>query len=295
MPYDFKAFRQDLLASIKALEEEDFRNMNIYSNRIMGNAIFGDNGKLALPGFFLKEIALVVGNIKTLKPTAPFSTAKTLATKYTNELFKQTNQPNFNEIDLWTQYHEFLNEIRKFTMDSLEEKAYTSPNQSFTREAFDWLISFLDKHKDILNSPKNLLLKGIINEMNRLYKVHGVQLIDIYSMSLITALSRCNDYIEISARSESDFEKKVKTEILPYVEKTVLILRQKPPDIHLVNDLLWTLIRVWREYFIQYMERGLELRVVSEPEKTIELPEETRKKLTETITKSLEKDVRPKK
>lgn len=295
MGYEFTAFRQDLQAAVKALEEEDFENMNIYSNRIMSNSIYGTERKLALPGFYLKDISFILGNIKAKTPTSAFSTAKSLANEYAKNLSEKTSQSEFKEEELWLQFHEFMVNIRKFSLDPIEEKAYTQPNTSFTHEAFQWLISHLDKRREILLHPKNLLLKGILNEMNRLYRNHGVELAETYSMGLMTALDRCNDYVRMSSRSENEFEERVKQEILPYLDRIIPVLKERPLDFENVNQLLWELVRKWRVYFIEFMERSHMVReAVYEPEKGIELPEETRKKLTDAITKSLEGEPKPK-
>jgi len=286
MGYDFDAFRQDLQAAAKALEGEDFELMNIYSNRIMSNSIFGDDRKFALPGFFLKDVSFTIGNLKARVPTSAFSTAKALASEYARRLLGQTSQSEFKEEELWQQFHGFMDRVRKFTMERIEGEVYVQPNASFTHEAFRWLISYLDKNKDTLLHPRNMLLKGILNEMNRLYRNHGAELDETYSMALITALDRCNDYVGMSSLSESDYGERTKKEVMPYVERVISVLKENTPSPENVNELLWVLIRRWRGYFIEFMEVR---RAVYVPEKAIELPEETRKKLTEAITKSLER------
>ena len=278
---------------MKALEDEDFESMNIYSNRIMGNSIMGSDGKLALPGFFLKDISFTLGNIKARAQTSAFSTGKSIASRYGKRLSQHTVRSDFEEEALWNQYHEFQDNIRKFSMDMIEEDAYREPNKRFTRDAFVWLTSYLEDHKESLFNPKSRLLKGILNEMNRIGRNHGVELSETYATALITALDRCNDYVKRSSISDNDFEEKVKNETIPFLERVITVLRQ--PTSHDVSELLWALIRRWREYFIEFMEPEKIGIGIQQPEKGIELPEETRKKLTEAVTKSLERTAIPKK
>jgi hypothetical protein len=290
MAYEFTVFQQDLRAAVMALKEEDLRSLNLYSNRIMANAIFGNDRRLFLPGFFLKDLCPILGFLKERAATSALSTAKAQSNAYAERLLEQTNRPDFNEEQLWKSYHETRGIVIRFTMDATEEKAYGQLNPSFTHEAFRWLISYLDERKDILLHPRNLLLKGILNEMGRIYRSHGAQISETYSMALVTALDWCDEYVMTTSRSDSECEERVKKEILPYVERVVTLLREHPSSSDMVNELLWDLVKKWRLYFIEYMERGrVEMEAIPKPEKGIELPEETRKKLTEAITKSLEK------
>lgn len=291
--YDFQAFRQDLAAAVEAFRADNFDAMNVFANRIMSNAVIGGNRKLALPGFFLKDIAFDFGNLKALATTATFSTAKSLADQYVSSLAEKSSESDFDENQFWADYHRYLERTFKYAMDEFEGEAYKTANPEFTHKSFIWLIQYLDRHKDTLLDPKNLLIKGVHNEMSRLLKVHGGEVADTYAISLIIALDRCNDYIRATA-SEDAFPTRVKDEIMSYVEKIVQMFSgsgETTPEPDSVNSTLWELIYRWREYFLQYMERP---RRLVQPEKGIELPEETRKKLTEAITKALESETKPK-
>jgi translation initiation factor 2 alpha subunit (eIF-2alpha) len=62
----------------------------------------------------------------------------------------------------------------------------------------------------------------------------------------------------------------------------------KELKINEADALLWNLVKTWRELFIQFGELlppGVALQ------KGIELPEDLKKKLTESITKTLEKEM----
>ena len=82
----------------------------------------------------------------------------------------------------------------------------------------------------------------------------------------------------------------VKSDIYPFVER---IVNQSEVGTLAIGDsqsILIDLMLKWREYFIRYME--LRPYPGLTPERGIELPEETRKKITESITRTLEKETK---
>lgn len=290
MDYKFSVFQQDLGAALKALEAEDFENLNIFANRLMSNAILGENRRLALPGLFLKDVSILVGSLKVRTSATTLSIAMAVTKSYGRKLTKQTTNIDFSEDDLWKGFLEFTSDIRKFTLTQEEEKAYKD-DIDFARSATKWFSRFLADHKEELLHQKNQLLKGVLNETNRIYRCHGEQLPEIYATALITSLDRCNDYIKLISLSKDDFEQRVRKDVLPHVDEIVTILSEDTPNSERVNQVLWSLVRKWREFYIEFMEvRRVTVEPVFEPEKGIELPEETKVKLTKAITESLEKE-----
>jgi len=291
----FQAVHQDVEASIRAFEREDFENLNIFANRLMANVVFGADGKWALPGFFLKNIALIYGTLKIGAPATAFSTAKSIGNGYLNSLGKLTADGNFDENMLWREYHEFSNRIRKFLMNEFEEKVYKD-NFDFTHHAIKWLIRHLDEKREVLFDPNNVFLKGLLNEMERIFRVHGGEMADTYAISLVTALDRYYDYFRLAYKAPDGCinQNKIKEIIFPFVDKIVgLLSSETGANASDVGGVLWELIRGWREFFIHYMELRPRPGVVVE--RGIELPEEAKKRLTETVTKALEREVRVKK
>jgi hypothetical protein len=282
----FTMILQDIKAAIRAFELEDFELMNIFGNRIMSNALFGDDGKLALPGFFLKHVAIIYMRLKTYLPSSKFSDAKKVGEEYLATLLDFSKESI--EERLWENFHKFNNSIRKYVIGDIEAEVYEE-NPKITHNAFKWLIKYLNDKKDVLLRPNNLFLKGILNEMDRLSKVYGCELMDTYAISLLTALDRYFDYFPIAygtLTGEVDKDK-VRSMVFPYIEKIVELFSSENVKPEAVDSILWELIRGWREFFIHYME--LPHRA---PEKPIELPEEYRKKLAEQIAKALEKEVK---
>jgi hypothetical protein len=282
-----KVIEEDFKAAFEAFKSDAFDNMNVFANRIMSNTIFGDDPIIFLPGFFLKDVSFTFGVLKTRKSVAAFSTAKSHGFSFIENLGKLLS--SLDEEQLWKEFHVFNDKIRKFEMDEFEEKSY-SDNISFTEESYKWLISYLDSNKNMLLDPNNFLLKGIITEMIRIFRVHSGALSEMVLVYLLIALDRNYDYI-CRVRERPDIrvinEQKVKECILPFVDQIVKAYNQGL-KIAEADVILWNLVKSWRELFVLYMELpppGFALQ------KGIELPEELKKKLAEGLTKTLEKEM----
>jgi hypothetical protein len=280
-----KAIEEDFNTAFEAFKNDSFERMNIYANRMMSNALFGDDPKIFLPGFFLKDVSFTYGLLKTRKSATAFSTAKSHGLVFIETLRKLL--PSLDEKELWKEFHGFNDKIRKFEMEDFEERSY-SDNIDFTKQSYKWLLSYLDSNKKSLLDPRNFLLKGIINEMVRIFNMHSGTVEEIVVIHLLEALDRNYDYI---CRLEKPGlrlinEEKVKTDIFPFLDEIIKVYGQG--DIAQVDKILWMLVKSWRGLFIKYME-------LSTPgfalQKGIELPEELKKKLGEGITRALEKEL----
>lgn len=281
-----KAIKEDLEAALDAFRNDTFDFVNIIANRIMANAVFGTDTKIFLPGFFLKEIASTFGVLKTRKEPSAYSTAKSHGFKYVESLGKAVS--SIDEEQLWKEFHDFKDKMRKFEMNEFEEKSYSN-NIDFTRNTFSWLLKHLSENKDLLFDSRNLLFKGTLNEMERIFRVHSGGLPETTLIALIKAIDRYYDYVSRAQRKPdgSVDEEVVKRRILSYVDQIVKSYNQEL-NAKDIDGILWALVKGWRELFIQYMELP-GTRVTFE--KGIELPAELKKKLSESVTKALEKEI----
>ena len=179
--------KQDLEAIIKAFKDDQYVLSNIFSNRLMANAIFQENYKLFLPGLFLKEISF---NFEKLRqnPNFPIETSKAKINGYIDFFFGNFNE-NLNEEDFWRNYFNCFSTIWKLQKDKIEESVYQE-NVEFTEDSFKKLLGFLNKHKLILLDRRNNLLGGIINEMNRILRNHNSKLKEFQIYSYLIALER---------------------------------------------------------------------------------------------------------
>ncbi|MGD0645085.1 MAG: hypothetical protein ABSA75_09290 [Candidatus Bathyarchaeia archaeon] len=266
---------------------DSFDNANVLANRIMSNAVFGNNRLLFLPGFFLKDVALTFGILKSQRAPNAYATAKAQGFSYVLNLEKSLAP--LDEEKLWKDFQDFDNKIRKYQMTEWEERSYTD-NVQFTKESYTWLVNYLVEHKELLGNPQNNLLKGIINEMVRLYRVHSSDLEDLELLCLVIALDRDYDYIRriayLPASSKID-DNLLKLKILPAIDRIAKMCKEGV-KIKEADTLLWELVKTWRELYIQF---GEVLPPGISVEKGIELPKELKTKLTESLTKTLEKEM----
>lgn len=295
MNYPQDVFLEDMQAVLKASEAEDFAKLNIYANRIMSNALFGEDYKLAIPGVFVKDLSFSVNFLKFTVSVKALSSAMVLFKKYIVDLVQQTGKRPLDEEVLWRDYVSVVSKLREFQLDTLEEKVYVKDYIPFVRGSFQWLGSYVRDHESVLLHPKNLLLKATLNEMNRLYRDYGGEIEEVQSLELFTALDRANDYLRVIANSEEEYANKAKQELIPSVLKVLPLVGQQAKASG-VNEVLWQITKQWREYFLQFMElQKIAVWPVIESRQGIQLPEETKKKLTEAITESLQEKPRPKK
>lgn len=283
--------KMDLKAAIQAFEADDFDSMNVFANRSMANAIMGKTKNLILPGFFMKDLALIYGIIKAYRGST-LSTAKVIGTKHLKSLEKMLSQEKLSEKELWKFFYRLNLDLKEFLKDDSEKNVYTSDDPEFSHAAFMWLLNHLKEGKTLLLNPKNRLLKGTLNEMDRIFKVHGGLESEIYAISMLKALDRYYDYFRFAHKIDGVIdEERVKSKIFPYVDEITSIVSSRRVSMSRMMKTMWELVSEWRKSFIEYTElrrRGIAV------EKAIELPEEAKRKLTESVTKALEREVKVK-
>lgn len=273
---------QDVKAAYSAFKNDDFTDMNIFANRIMSNAILSEDPRLNLVGFFLKEMARIYGPIKARKELSTFSTAKSLGDVYIRSIrLKGT----INE--LWEQYHQFFDRVRRHRLDEYEKQSYKE-NVEFTRFVFRWLIEKLSKDRNTLFNENNQFIRGILNEMDRILNLHGGELVDLYAWSLAKALQLYYGYVDYFGKDER--RGVIEKSVFPYIDDMAKTLLQDEVDSKEVTLLLQRMIVDWRICFIYFMERPRLVPI--EREKKVLITEETKKKISETVSKALEKEVK---
>ena len=80
---------------------------------------------------------------------------------------------DLNAKEFWKFFYRLSLELKDFLRDDFEKNAYASEDPEFSHVAFIWLLNHLKERKTVLLNPKNALLRGTINEMERIFKVHG--------------------------------------------------------------------------------------------------------------------------
>jgi hypothetical protein len=283
-----KIIELDTKSAIQAFKANEFSIMNAFANRAMANAIMGKDKKLVLPGFFLKDIAMNYGII-LVQPDSAISTAKTVGNSYMESLLGFMAKIDDVKLeDLWKSFFKFSLEIKEFLKDTFEKDNYSSDEPKFGNEAFLWLLNYLDESKEILVEPRNRLLEGTINEMDRIFKTHGSLENGFYCLSMMRALQRYHSYFGVAHKKEDKIDPSEVKKIYPYIERIKKFLSNEKVDIDEVMNVVWELTSNWRLLFIRYMEIQPSIAI----ERAIQLPEEVKSKLTKSVTQAMEKEVK---
>lgn len=289
-----QAIKQDIEGAVEAYRKENFELMNILANRIMSDALFVDDGRFALPGFFLKDVASGYLRFKR-RWSSPDATRVRRKIKQIGERYISTFlgfDTTTEEIELWQNFHDYDNKIREFITSDIERSVYND-NPAFAHSVFLWLLRYLGENKNLLFDTRVQLLNGILNEMERIRKVYNCTLADTYAACLLIALKRYFDYFSYAnATSEGKIpEKEVVDNIFPFIEDIMGLALHANGDIEpeRVRVLLWRLIKGWREYYIKYTD--LPPREIVRP---LELPDEFKETLRKSIKSSLEREAKPK-
>ncbi len=291
-----KSLEQDLAAARISFNDDNFRLMNIFANRVMSDAVFMTGSARRqglLAGFFIRDVAFEMNRVSALGKAGPISTAKAAVKSYLDGIADSATKGHLTVDQFWKSYNEYANRVRKFGLEKAEERAY-SENEEFTAIAARYLLDFLKSQERLLLDSRNLLLEGILNEIIRIYRVHGTSLREAVILSLLTYLQRVYNYIRYSRTSADGNvdQNVVESEIFSAIEKIRSVASKDPLDLEEATKTLESLMVSWREYFIRYVE--LPVAVGPAVERGIQLPEETKKKITEAITKDLGREARRK-
>jgi hypothetical protein len=123
--------------------------------------------------------------------------------------------------------------------------------------------------------------------MDRIIRVHGGETREICLISLFRALSFCFDYIDFFEKDHRN--EIVEKSIFPYLDSITAATQKGEIDIDHITDLLARIVFDWRIRYTQFLEPP---RAVTIEERKVTVTEETRKKLSESVEKALEKEVK---
>ncbi len=283
----YQILRQDFGAATAAFANADFHDMNICSNRLMSNVLFGSESdtKYMVPGYFLRVIAndfLALkdeGLAKTLRPHAERLVAEI------DRAFKE-------ELDLtviWSGFFEYTEKKRELFMSPVERRVYKT-DRAFTARGLQYLAKrFFDD--PFLSTPNGVLLRALLTEADRLIRNHGAEGKELVFYSVLRAVDWLDRYVALAF---FDAEKTGSRDILkndldPCLKRIQLWYsgsEQLP-----YNDgtaILCDILLRWRKYFLRYLERT---RSSPDEERRVELPGQVRQRIGETIAQALQKDI----
>lgn len=277
-------FSQDLNAYKSAVKRGDFDLANIFANRMMSNAYLFNEKNLGLIGFILKEIAREGIIAKQLKDkSAPEIVTNQVQTLMKKDEILQTD----NGLDeFWTTYRNIMMLTRKSKLTPDEISSYTSLNQDFTKLSTEKIINEFEVNMDLLKDPRNNLIRGSLSEIGRMIVCHGFEDMSFNVLCLLTMLARIYEYVILTS-DEKNYPSRIEKEFFPLVLDVMKSIKSQDNK-QIDSDLLWMLIKTWRLYFIKFAEMG---RQSVRGEKKSVITEQSRSKIAEALSKSLEKEV----
>lgn len=282
-------YTKNIKVAALSFKTEDFQLMNIIGNRIMSDSLFGSIEDFALFGFFVKQMALNYLNLKPRISESDFLDAKLVGEKYLETLLAVSKYADIAKS--WADYHDFNIQIMQYSASNIDKniKEIYGDNSNITENVRHWLIDFLVHDRDILFDRNNNYIKGIINEFQRVGLAYGYGVRDTIIFSCLVALDRYYEYFVFKHTDGNGIldNEKVKTVLFPHIDKIKHFSSSSEVDYKEVTHLLWQLIKCWRESFIYYTE--LPYKTAPKP---IELSKEAKKKLSEAVSKALQKEVK---
>jgi hypothetical protein len=271
------------------LNKEDYDSINILGNRIMSNAFVLDGKPFAIPGFMIKDMALLVGPRKQIPGAHKLISSATSSIKLFVTKLEEMELDSKDNPKLWDIYLTTLKLMRKSLSLDDEYEANAEENPTLTKEGFFKLIEINKQNIDLLNKTDARMILSTISEINRLYGTYGIDIHIAKLRLLFIVLGQLSNYFSndlfLSIVTESN-ENIVKTFLERIIE---LSISDKEASLEYVDDLLTQMIISWRELFIKCNE-PFESREQKNSEAT--LKPELKEKLRDLITKNLEKDIK---
>lgn len=299
-----KTFNAHVKAASKAFLSEDYNLMNIFSNRIMSDALILGSESYGMVGFFLKNASLAFTKAKSkVAPPSKIADSQNYnLEKLGKELFKvYVDLSNYDPIPLWDCYLNFRERIRLELITDIERDTYED-DPGLSDHLSGWLSDYLLKNKEVLLHKENNLLKGIVNEAERTVNVCGVGKMACVFLSIVTAMDWTNEYYQFLSDilPFSNKDNPVVSVLFPLIEETDVLMEENDSTEMLLhaNKIIWKLIVEWRKLFLNYMELTTKKQNILLGEdlrgRVPEIPLEEKKRLTDLMTKKIEDELKPK-
>ncbi|MDE1769369.1 MAG: hypothetical protein KGI28_02290 [Thaumarchaeota archaeon] len=248
--------------------------------------------EFVLPALMIKDLDIFLLQLKQIPKVKSFAAAKSSLKLFISQVDKIIESKDFQNDALWKSYHTSLGILRKYLLPENEKDSYDKEDTEFTKQAFDMLVKYLEKNKEFLKRP-NYILKSILLEMNRFYQEFGIDERDVKARMLIVVINYIYDYIEKSDLTDEKIRSEVEISLIPFVDKIIHTLEPveiQQPDI---DNLIVDIIMLWRDQFLRYGELlTLPTETPNRRSGRLNLPEETKDKISKLITQGLEDQIR---
>ncbi len=279
--------KENLQLANLSLASDDFQSLNIYGNRIMSDSVFMQNRESAIIGFFIKHVALNFLYLQTSISKQDLLDVKLVAKNFMDSIPHEVEDINVEH--LFLEFHEFNQQVKRHFVSDTEKDVY-DVNPEITDIVRLSLVNLLVSNKELLCNPNNNIINGLIGELERFCKAYDYQSKDTLTFCILVALDRYYGYFRYhhSTTDGKVDKEKTNTIISPYIENIRKLVTNADINYDDFTELMWELIKGWREFFIFYGETPN-----IKPQQPITLPEESRQKLSKAFSKALEKEIKP--
>lgn len=268
--------------------------VTVMGNRIMSDLLVADDDEkiLMLVGWILREISGNLFNINRLRSESKLVNGIDISKKYLDKLIDLVSENTYTDIKLCELYASYEKEIRIHILPEIEDNIYTKKPE-FTRKVNLMLISYFLENKKLLLQENNQLINGLINDMSRVINEHGAKEGDYTTYLIFKAFDKYYDY---AIYSEMGFDKKIEnkeqleSKFDPYIEKIYqlvpLLIEDKNEELYTLSGKIIVDLSVeFRKYFINFSDI-----YISTLKKELELPQEAKERISETIAKAFEEE-----
>ncbi len=292
--YFKEIFPQDLDVYGISIKDKDFKQSNIFANRIMSNAYLFNHREIGIIGHILKEIAIDGTNLQQSKEPAVVIEYAKKSSKVVGGIIAMIEKNTIDLHEAWTLYYDQQKATNRMFMTKVEQDGYVKPDELFTSELIDQVLRIFEENITVLLERNNNLIKGILNEIGRAAKDHGLTRDDEHFLSLFRAVQRIDEYHRGVTKGDG-FVRITKEKLMSFVDKIIEINHKRKTsnfDEVVIDDLLWELVKLWRYYFIKYTDIMVPQFSIKEEKMSSEGEEES--ELVEEVKKQIEKEMRGK-
>jgi len=286
----FRVIRQDFEAAHKAFKAGNFSLMNVLSNRLMSDLLFGGQKDLCLIGFFLRDAAIDLMNAQERTEVA--SELSEAATQLLSQIDSMLKEP-FSAESAWKVYYDYFVRSVQAGRNDIEKSVYTE-DPSFTHVALDQLVDMLTSQT--ITHSRTQIFAGVWNELSRLAGNHGIQFDDVIPACILIALNWLHPYVAVEKEEAVVSHEKSADLLDGFVQRLKHLQANRQPNgdqgafVQTGTELLCDVLLAWRRYYIHYLDIRTAISP-QEPSRKIELPIDARKKLTQSIADALRRNL----
>lgn len=271
--------KEDLKAYLNGLDDLDFGYCNILSNRMMTNSVILESQMHALLGAVLKEITF---EFRFYKDDSSLNKGLRKLKKILKEY--SSDKYELNSKQLLEDYQDYYNEFRELI--KIDREIYKD-NPEFSQFSINFCLEFYKKELQFDDTPVNLdvLIFGILNEINRVIKSHGSTPNQLMLKIVLNSFGRMHEYFRFYLQHEESKIERWKKSYDSFKKNLLLNLEKFNDNNKYIDhsvDFLFEICKEWRYMFIRMLE--IPKTSTSAVGKQITVPKKVKEDLDEIVS-----------